>query len=264
MKQISGAGQRSHFLRNLSRLDTIMLGDAPGKAAGPFSLDPPQVFPSGSQEFINLVSHYYRGEMSRMMSWRDRIDRTTNWAIGAVAAMLSVSLSSPNAHHGVLLFAMLLVFLLLVIESRRYRFFDVYRNRVRLLERNYYARIFGRGEAVDPNEWMNRLSLDLLSPGFLINMEQALARRLRRNYIWLFVILLLAWVLKATQGAGLIEPGQSGPVPSLRSLSRNASLGHLPGWGVIVGLVLFYGWMLYVMIKHREKWGELAYGEVHV
>jgi len=241
-----------------------MLGDGPSNAAGPFSLDPPQVLPSGSQEFINLLSHYYRGEMSRMMSWRDRIDRTTNWAIGAVAAMLSVSLSSPYAHHGVLLFAMLLVFLLLVIESRRYRFFDVYRNRVRLLERNYYARIFGRGEAGDPNEWMSRLSRDLLSPGFLINMEQALARRLRRNYIWLFVILLLAWVLKATQGAGLIEPGQSGPVPSLRSLSRNASLGHLPGWGVIVGLVLFYGWMLYVMIKHREKWGELAYGEVHV
>src|SRR5215470_10036087 len=239
-------------------------GDAPGKPSFPLRPESAPIFPSASGEFINLLSHYYRGEMARMMSWRDRIDRTTNWAIGAVAAMLSVSLSSPNAHHGVLLFAMLLVFLLLVIESRRYRFFDVYRNRVRLLERNYYARIFGRGEAVDPNEWMNRLSLDLLSPGFLINMEQALARRLRRNYIWLFVILLLAWVLKATQGAGLIEPGQSGPVPSLRSLSRNASLGHLPGWGVIVVLVLFYGLMLYVMIKHREKWGELAYGEVHV
>src|SRR5215471_18797184 len=139
-----------------------MLGDAPGKAAGRLSLDPTQVFPSGSQEFINLLSHYYRGEMARMMSWRDRIDRTTNWAIGAVAATLSVSLSSLTAHHGVLLFAMLLVFLLLVIESRRYRFFDVYRNRVRLLERNYYAQIFGRGEAVDLNEWMNRLSLDLL------------------------------------------------------------------------------------------------------
>jgi uncharacterized membrane protein len=246
-----------------------MLGDAPGKAAGPFSLDPLQVFPSGSQEFINLLSHYYRGEMSRMMSWRDRIDRTTNWAIGAVAAMLSVSLSSPYAHHGVLLFAMLLVFLLLVIESRRYRFFDVYRNRVRLLERNYYARIFGRGEAGDPNEWMSRLSRDLVSPGFLINMEQALARRLRRNYIWLFLILLVAWVLKATQGAGLIESGQSAPgqsaaAPSWTLLSRNASLGHLPGWLVIIALVFFYGWMVYVMIKHREKWGELAYGEVHV
>jgi uncharacterized membrane protein len=239
-------------------------GDALSKAAVPFTEESRQVFPSGSQEFINLLSHYYRGEMARMMSWRDRIDRTTNWAIGAVAAMLSVSLSSPAAHHGVLLFAMLLVFLLLVIESRRYRFFDVYRNRVRLLERNYYARVFGSAEAADPHEWMNTLSRDLLSPGFLINMEQALARRLRRNYIWLFLILLVAWVLKATQGAGFIESSQSKSVPSLSSLSHNVSVGHLPGWGVILGLVLFYGWMVYIMVKHREKWGELAYGEVHV
>src|SRR5215470_8930379 len=110
------------------------------------------IFPTNSVEFVNSLSHYYRGEMARMTSWRDRIDRTTNWSIGAVAAMLSVSLSSPTAHHGVLLFAMLLVFLLLVIESRRYRFFDVYRNRVRLLERNYYAGVFGTAEAADQSE----------------------------------------------------------------------------------------------------------------
>ena len=66
-----------------------------------------------------------------MAGWRDRIDRTTNWAITVVAAMLSISLSTPSAHHGVLLFAMVLVLLLLVIEARRYRFFDVYRERVR-------------------------------------------------------------------------------------------------------------------------------------
>src|SRR5215470_17101291 len=100
------------------------------------------IFPTNSVEFVNSLAHYYRGELSRMMSWRDRLDRTTNWAIAGVAAMLSVSLSSPQSHHGVLLFAMLLVFLLLNIESRRYRFFHVYRSRVRLIERNYYVRIF--------------------------------------------------------------------------------------------------------------------------
>jgi uncharacterized membrane protein len=68
-----------------------------------------------------------------MAGWRDRIDRTTNWAITVMAAMLSLSLSTPTAHHGVLLFAMLVVWLLLMIEARRYRFFDVYRARVRRL-----------------------------------------------------------------------------------------------------------------------------------
>jgi len=37
--------------------------------------------PATSQEFINLIAHYYRGEIARMAGWRDRIDRTTNWAI---------------------------------------------------------------------------------------------------------------------------------------------------------------------------------------
>jgi uncharacterized membrane protein len=42
---------------------------------------------------VTALVHYYRGELSRMMSWRDRLDRTTNWAIGALAAMLSISLA---------------------------------------------------------------------------------------------------------------------------------------------------------------------------
>ena len=239
-------------------------GELPQAVESPVGPEGAPIFPRAPAEFINLLSHYYRGEMARMMSWRDRIDRTTNWAIAAVAAMLSVSLSSPTAHHGVLLFAMLLVFLLLVIESRRYRFFDVYRNRVRLLERNYYARIFGAKEGASPAEWMNRLSQDLLRPAFLIDMERALARRLRRNYIWLFLILLLAWVFKVTQDATQTRPEAGVPAPAWSSLWRHAALGHLPGWGVILGLGLFYGWMLYMMIRHRERWGELAYGDVHV
>ena len=93
--------------------------------------------PKTSSEYVTLIAHYYRAEMGRMSGWRDRIDRTTNWAITVAGAMLSLSLSAPTSNHGVLLFAMVLVLLLLVIESRRYRFFDVYRVRVRRLERQY-------------------------------------------------------------------------------------------------------------------------------
>ena len=69
----------------------------------------PPVFPSTTSEFITVIAHYHRAEIARMAGWRDRIDRTTNWAITVVAAMLSISLSTPTAHHGVLLFAMLLI-----------------------------------------------------------------------------------------------------------------------------------------------------------
>src|ERR1044072_8649378 len=95
-----------------------------------------------SSELATTMSHFHRAEIARMAGWRDRLDRTTNWAITVVAALLSVSLSTPDAHHGVLLFAMLLILLLLWIEARRYRFFDVYRARVRQFERHYFAQIF--------------------------------------------------------------------------------------------------------------------------
>ena len=38
-------------------------------------------FPTTSTEFITLIAHYYRAEIARMAGWRDRIDRTSNWAI---------------------------------------------------------------------------------------------------------------------------------------------------------------------------------------
>src|SRR5687767_15964843 len=119
--------------------------------------------PASSGEAVTAMVHYYRAEVARMSSWRDRLDRTSNWAITVVAAMLSVSLSTPTAHHGVLLFAMVLVLLLLVIEARRYRFFDVYRNRVRRMERNYYAQIFAPEEGTT-DEWIHKLGDDLRRP----------------------------------------------------------------------------------------------------
>src|SRR6266498_4588311 len=98
--------------------------------------------PTTAGEYIALLSHYHRAEIARMAGWRERIDLTTNWAITVVGAMLSLSLSSPTAHHGIILLAMVLATLLLTIEARRYRFFDVFRGRVRRIERGWYAPIF--------------------------------------------------------------------------------------------------------------------------
>ena len=222
----------------------------------------PPIFPTNSVEFVNSLSHYYRAELSRMMSWRDRLDRTTNWAITGVGAMLSVSLSSPQSHHGVLLFAIVLIFMLLFIESRRYRFFHVYRSRVRLIERNYYARILSPRDSIDPVHWMTQLGEDLRLPRFTMTQNQAMARRLRRNYSWLFLILLLAWILKTT--TSVLQPGSSQIIHSAGELLNNAALGYIPGWLVLMCILSFYGWLLYIMLKHRETTGELAYGDVHV
>lgn len=203
-------------------------------------------FPKTPSETITVLAHYHRAEIARMAGWRDRIDRTTNWAITVIAAMLSVSLSTPTAHHGVLLFAMLLVMLLLGIEARRYRFFDVYRTRVRQLERHYYAEVFAPGSVVDPG-WTRQLAEDLRHPVFHIGLREAFGRRLRRNYGWMFAILLLAWVLKITS-ARLQETGpQAGVAETVHGIPEilaGAGLGPLPGWLVLAGVAGFYVWLL--------------------
>lgn len=221
------------------------------------------VFPGTSNEFITVLVHFHRAEIARMAGWRDRLDRTTNWAITVVAALLSVSLSTPTAHHGVLLFGMLLVLLLLVIEARRYRFFDVYRNRVRRLERNYFAQIFAPEDGTT-DDWVRALGADLRRPLFLVSRRQAISRRLRRNYSWMFLILLLAWILKTTTTNLPGNAAETRLVASLAEWARQASIGPLPGWAVICIVAAFYGWILFVCVRRTAGQGELAFGDVHV
>ena len=217
-------------------------------------------FPSSPSEFITVFAHFHRAEIARMAGWRDRIDRTTNWAITLVAAMLSVSLSTSNAHHSVLMFAMVLAFFLLMIESRRYRFFDVYRSRVRRLERNYYAKLFDPGLPAE-EDWQRIMAADLLAPTFAMSMAEALSRRLRRNYIWIFLILLGAWALKVT------FPSFSGEVPpalSFQDWIRNAGVGPVSGWIISAVMLAFYGWIVVAALMTHGRRGELAHGNAHV
>ncbi|MFC3072959.1 DUF2270 domain-containing protein [Shinella pollutisoli] len=220
--------------------------------------------PATPVETINTMVHYYRGELGRMAGWRDRIDRTTNWAITVVAALLSVSLSTPTSHHGVLLFAMLLVTLLLLIEARRYRFFDVYRARVRQLERVYFAEILNPrgGLAAD---WAAPIAASLREPEFLISYRDAACRRLRRNYCWMYLILLLAWGLKisSTSMQTSVAPGRDMAI-AFEHVVANAALGPIGGGVVLVLIALFYALIAYGSLRVDLSDTELAHGSVHV
>lgn len=217
-----------------------------------------------AKDDITTLAHYYRGEMARMMSWRDRLDRTTNWAIGAVAAMLSITLATASAHHGVLIFSMVLVFLLLQIESRRYRFFHLFRTRVRLLERNYYGPFFDPENQASSLDWAAELAETLRHPRFTISRRQAMARRLGRNYFWIFLILLGAWLLKTTTVVLQPRTGEAEFIHSGKEFLHNSAIGYIPGEVVLTGVLIFYGWLFYIMIRHRTQEGELTFGEAHV
>jgi uncharacterized membrane protein len=216
--------------------------------------------PNTTTEAVTLLAHYYRGELARMISWRDRLDRTTNWAIGALAAMLSISLATEQAHHSVLLFAMLLIHVMLVIEARRYRFYHVYRARVRIFESRYMA------EAMTFDENNKRVGLDDLAEGlrvprFTITLTEAMSRRLRRNYCWIFLVVLLAWLVKTTSH---FSDGRARLVHSVHEFLENASIAGIPGAAVLLGVAALYAWLAFVTLRFKLNEDDLGPGNVHV
>jgi uncharacterized membrane-anchored protein YitT (DUF2179 family) len=64
-------------------------------------------------------------------------------------------------------------------------------------------------------------------------MLEALGRRLRRNYIWIYLVLGLAWFAKL----GL----QPEAAATWDVVVQRAAIGPVPGWSVVMGVLIFLG-----------------------
>lgn len=148
-----------------------------------------------TSEFVTAMVHFFRAEVQRANTWRLRLDTTTNWAVVSTGATLSVAFSQPDIHHGIIILNTLLVIWFLFIETRRYRYYELWSYRVRLMETDFYAAMLVPPFHPSP-EWAESLAENLLSPSFPISIWEAFGRRLRRNYAWIFLILYAAWVAK--------------------------------------------------------------------
>jgi uncharacterized membrane protein len=106
---------------------------------------------------------------------------------------LSATYSSAQASPLPMVLVGLLVSVFLLFEARRYRYFNVWRARARLLETDFYAPMI-RGEGVrrDPS-WTELLAKDYVDPRYHISFARAIGRRLRRTYAWIFVIQAIAY-----------------------------------------------------------------------
>jgi uncharacterized membrane protein len=147
-------------------------------------------------EFNAAMTHFYRGEIQRSTTWRIRLDTTTNWAVVTTGAGISFALADPGHHHSVIVLNLLLVTLFLWIEARRYRYYELWTYRVRLLETDYLAAMLVPPFAPRPG-WAEDLAASLLTPRFPISMWEAVGRRFRRNYMWLVAVLDIAWAIKS-------------------------------------------------------------------
>lgn len=208
---------------------------------------PPRPAPFSAAE-IGALAHLYRGELYRSTVWRTRLDATTNWAVVTTGIALTLTYSSASATPLPLVLVGLLVAVFLYIEARRYRFFDFWRIRAHVLEVNFFGPILrGQGVRTD-NGWNEILYQDYRHPNLHITFLEAAGRRLRRNYGWIFMIQVVAYV-----GKLLIHPM---PISRLDELFVRATIGPLPGQVVLLAGLLFHaGWIAIAIHTSRSRRG---------
>ncbi len=208
-----------------------------------------------ANNFTTAMVHFYRAEIQRANVWRTRLDVTTNWAVISTGAALSFAFGDSAVHHSVILILALLITLFCVIEARRYRYYELWSYRVRLMEIDFYAAML-----VPPfrprSDWAARLSDSLLNANYPITYLQAFGHRLRRNYLWIYLIIAIAWIAKLL----LYSPPNS--ILTLESLLSRARIGVLRG-EIVFGLVglWFAGLILLALITRSgtRSMGELQH-----
>jgi uncharacterized membrane protein len=201
---------------------------------------------------LGMLAHLYRGEMYRSKIWRTRLDATTNWAVATTGIALSVAFSSASSSPLPLVLVALMSLVFLSIEARRYRYFDIWRTRVRMMERFMYVPILrGEGVRVD-NGWNRELAADYEKLRFHISFIEAVGRRLRRNYSFMFGVQAVSYVAKIC-----IHPA---PVTSLVDLWQHAAIGPIPGQVVLVCGFLFHAGLVSLALLTLK--GQRAAGRV--
>lgn len=211
--------------------------------------------------YVNAMSHFYRGELSRIMIWRQRLDITTNWAITSSTAIITIAFSNREVPHIIFFFNLAIVWGMLWIEARRYRFYDAFRARVRMLEAHFLVPMVMENREMLQGEWKKLVCEDLILPSFKITKLEAVGRRLKRNYVFIFILIMVAWITKIFLHA-------SAPVIGVPAFYRALAVGHIPSWLVafifVATLVSVISITIYVSKKtsgevsefrtHRSLW----------
>jgi uncharacterized membrane protein len=185
----------------------------------------------------SAMAHLYRGEIHRMKFWRERLDRTTNWAVIVLAAVLTWAFSTEGNPHYLLLIGNVVLGTFLTIEARRYRAYDIWRSRVRTLQKEVWATGLD-GTGPRDSSWRTRLAEDYREPTIKITAEEAIAHRLRRIYLPLLAVLNAAWVVRVTAFGDARWPA-------------SAAVGAVPGTVVTATVVLALGGALVLAVRPR-------------
>ena len=133
---------------------------------------------------------------------------------------------------------------MLWIEARRYRFYDAFRARVRMLEAHFLVPMVMENRQMLQGEWKKLVCEDLILPRFKISKLEAIGRRLKRNYVFIFVLIMVAWITKIFLHA-------REPIDDFWAFYRTLQVGYIPSWlvafivattlGLVIGITIYVG-----------------------
>ncbi|WP_253738841.1 DUF2270 domain-containing protein [Halohasta salina] len=175
-----------------------------------------------------IIPHLYRAEVDRAVSWRQRLDSTTNFAMTIMGAILAYAFAGQGAGHTTILIAMLVGLTFLLIEANRYQQYDIWRSRVRSMQENVFADALDPSGGTEQTDWREQLSRDYRNPTQKMPFRDAVSHRLRRVYLPVLVGLLVIWVFHL-----LVYGATGSPVD-------NAAVEAVPGAVVLAVVGLSY------------------------
>lgn len=175
---------------------------------------------------IGALAHLYRGEVYRSTIWRTRLDTTTNWSVVTLGVALSITYSSTDASPLPLILVGILIAFFMMLEARRYRYFNVWRARARWMENHFYAPMLHDGDLHLEDNWQQTLAQDYNEPRHHISFLLAIGRRLRNTYIWLLLIQTVAYF-----GKVIVHPE---PISDIDEIFARAAVGPVSGEFVVL------------------------------
>lgn len=173
-----------------------------------------------------FVIHLFRSETGREMALRSRLDVTTGGAVVVTSGLISFAFTSPDVSHVILLANVILIFVFLLVEARRYQMYAKLKYRVRYIERDYIAPLINR-ISTEPQKIAYQPHIDpslvnsLLEHKSPISRLEAIARRLRSIYIYLFGVIYVVWLDKILSGRT--------DQPWLDYINQQAKVSHASG-----------------------------------
>ena len=201
----------------------------------------------------SVAAHLYRGEVERAVSWRDRLDNTTNWAVTIMSAIVAYAFSG-EVSHAIILAGVIMGTVFLFIEARRFRSYDIWRSRVRVLQENLFANALDPSAGVERSAWRAELSEDYRNPTPNISYRGAFSHRLRRVYLPLITAMLVGWLFHLWA----FNPDVSFP--------ESADLPGIDGTFVAVAVGLYYLALLVLAVplsdKERGESGAADHGDL--